>query len=169
MIQLSACCDKIEDYIRKKINRREYPYALTLVLILVYLVTFLSYRGFCDVSGTTEAISVFEPVEKPETLSCNITSKILIITGLLFLFLVPGYIWTVALFRQENIDVIERMTISFALSISLIVLTVIYLNMVFKIKITRFMIIADVALIALAGIIYDIYSSSKIAEKKAEN
>lgn len=55
--------------------------------------------------------------------------------GLIVLF-VPGFAWSYVFFARKNIDWIERVALSFGLSIALVPLTVFWLNWLFHVKIT---------------------------------
>ncbi len=55
--------------------------------------------------------------------------------GLIVLF-VPGFAWSYIFFARKNIDWIERVALSFGLSIALVPLTVFWLNWLFHVKIT---------------------------------
>ena len=56
------------------------------------------------------------------------------ILGVILVFFLPGFAWTLVLFKQVNI--IERIALSFGLSIALVTLSIIILNVLLKIRIT---------------------------------
>ncbi len=58
------------------------------------------------------------------------------ILGFILVFFLPGFAWTLILFRQ--ISVIERMTFSFALSIAVVTLSLLFVNRLFGVRITGF-------------------------------
>ena len=58
------------------------------------------------------------------------------IIGIVLVMFLPGYVWSYVFFRKNEIDTIERIAISFGLSISLVPLTIFFLNRLFDIKIT---------------------------------
>ena len=58
------------------------------------------------------------------------------ILGFILVFFLPGFAWTLVLFRQINI--IERVTLSFALSIAVVTLSLLFLNRLVGIRITGF-------------------------------
>lgn len=58
------------------------------------------------------------------------------ILGFILVFFLPGFVWTLVLFRQVN--VIERIALSFGLSVALVTLSVFALNVLFGIRITGF-------------------------------
>ena len=55
--------------------------------------------------------------------------------GVIFVLFLPGYAWSFVFFKKGNIDLIERIALSFGLSIALVPLVVFWLNWIFKIRI----------------------------------
>ncbi len=73
------------------------------------------------------------------------------ILGFMLVFFLPGFAWTLVLFEQVNI--IERIALSFGLSMALVTLSIISLNVLLKMRITEFnslLVIIVVAIIPLA-------------------
>ena len=60
-----------------------------------------------------------------------------LIFGGLFVLFVPGFAWSYVFFKRKNIDGIERIALSFGLSIALVPLSVFWLNWLFDMKITH--------------------------------
>ena len=58
-----------------------------------------------------------------------------IILGAIFALFIPGYAMTYALFKGGEIDKIERIALSFALSIATVPLILFYLNWGFGVRI----------------------------------
>ena len=58
------------------------------------------------------------------------------LVGFIFVFFLPGFAWTLVFFKQINI--IERIVLSFGLSIAVVTLGLLFLNKVAEIKITGF-------------------------------
>lgn len=58
-----------------------------------------------------------------------------IIFSSVFILFLPGLAWSFVFFKKEEIDVIERIALSFGLSIALVPLVVFWLNWLLKIKI----------------------------------
>lgn len=56
--------------------------------------------------------------------------------GSVFVLFVPGFAWSYVFFAKKNIDWIERVALSFGLSIALVPLTIFWLNWLFQVKIT---------------------------------
>jgi uncharacterized membrane protein len=59
-----------------------------------------------------------------------------IIFGSVFVLFVPGYAWSYVFFGRGKIDLVERLALSFGLSIALVPLTVFWFNWVFHVQIT---------------------------------
>jgi len=59
-----------------------------------------------------------------------------IFIGSAFVLFIPGFVWTYVFFNRNEIDMIERIALSFGLSIALVPLAVFYLNYLLGIKIT---------------------------------
>jgi len=57
------------------------------------------------------------------------------IFGSIFVLFVPGLIWSFVFFDKKEIDWIERIALSFGLSIALVPLTIFYLNYLFSVPI----------------------------------
>lgn len=58
-----------------------------------------------------------------------------IIFGSVFVLFVPRLVWSFVFFKKGKIDTIERLALSFGLSIALVPLVVFWLNWLLKIKI----------------------------------
>ncbi len=58
------------------------------------------------------------------------------ILGFILVFFLPGFAWTFIFFRQIN--VIERIALSFGLSIALVTLSILAANILFGVRITGF-------------------------------
>jgi uncharacterized membrane protein len=58
-----------------------------------------------------------------------------VIFGSIFVLFLPGFVWTFVFFDKDEIDMIERVALSFGLSIALVPLIVFYLNYIFSIRI----------------------------------
>ena len=56
------------------------------------------------------------------------------IIGFVLVFLAPGFAWSLVFFRKINL--LERFVLSFGISIALVTLSVLFLNMIFDMRIT---------------------------------
>lgn len=84
-----------------------------------------------------------------------------IIIGSLLVLFIPGFAWTFIFFNKKEIDIIERIALSFGLSIALVPLTIFYLNFLFKVKINLINSIIVVLILTAIPIIY-LYNKEKL-------
>ena len=78
-----------------------------------------------------------------------------IVFGSVYVLFLPGLVLTFAFFKGKEIDVLERIALSFALSIAVVPLSVFYLNLVgMKINILNAGLVIAFIILAGFGIIY---------------
>ena len=76
-----------------------------------------------------------------------------LVFGGIFVLFAPGFAWSYVFFARRKIDVIERLALSFGLSIALVPLAVFWLNWLFDMKISLLSTsLTVVGLIVIAGI-----------------
>ena len=76
-----------------------------------------------------------------------------LVFGGIFVLFAPGFAWSYVFFRHRKIDWIERLALSFGLSIALVPLAVFWLNWVFDMEITLVSVSLTVTgLILISGI-----------------
>ena len=80
----------------------------------------------------------------------------------IFILVVPGYSLTLALFLGRELDFIERIVFSFALSVSSIPITLLYLNSVFKMEIDLLTSSFAVFLVTSTGTLIYFYRTGRI-------
>jgi len=73
-----------------------------------------------------------------------------VILGSAFVLFLPGFVWSYVFFEKGKIDEIERLALSFGLSIALVPLAVFWLNWIFKVKIN--LINTSLVILGLMGI-----------------
>ena len=73
-----------------------------------------------------------------------------VIFGSMFVLFLPGFVWSYVFFEKGKIDEIERIALSFGLSIALVPLAVFWLNWIFKVKIN--LINTSLVILGLMGI-----------------
>jgi len=56
--------------------------------------------------------------------------------GVILAFFLPGFAWTLVFFTGRQITVLERLALSFGLSIALVTLSILALNLLFNVRIT---------------------------------
>lgn len=71
-----------------------------------------------------------------------------------FLLFIPGFVWSHVIFPRKQIDWIERIALSFGLSIAIVPLTVFWLNWLLHVKITLLNTGLTVAVLTLLPVIY---------------
>jgi len=60
------------------------------------------------------------------------------ILGIILVFFLPGFAWTLVFFKGKQINVVERIALSFGLSIAVVTISILALNMLIGIRITGF-------------------------------
>jgi len=68
--------------------------------------------------------------------SVDFVSALRAILGAVYVLFLPGYVVVREFFNDKDLDWIERAALCFGLSIALVILSVIFSNMIFKIPIT---------------------------------
>ena len=84
--------------------------------------------------------------------------------GFILVFFLPGFAWTLIFFKGRQINVIERVALSFGLSIAVVTISILSLNKLTGIRITGFnsvLIIIAVTIIPLA-----FYYLSRLIKKR---
>jgi uncharacterized membrane protein len=82
--------------------------------------------------------------------------------GILFVLFIPGYALTWAFYpRKEQLELIERIILSFALSISTVSLFIFFMNYVLKISINIFSVFLVIIFLTFLGIAIWYKRSSK--------
>lgn len=83
-----------------------------------------------------------------------ILSALRAVIGLLLVLFIPGYAVSWAFFpKKKDVDLIERIALSFGLSIATIPLSIFFLNKFFKVPITVYTGFAVTVVITLVGVI----------------
>ena len=75
------------------------------------------------------------------------------VVGFIYILFVPGFAWSFVFFANREINWVERIALSVAISIGLMTLSVFWLNWIFNVKITEIsvcLVAAGLPLIALA-------------------
>ena len=85
------------------------------------------------------------------------------ILGVLFVFFLPGFAWTLVFFRGKQINTIERIALSIGLSIAIVVLIALFLNKLIGARISGF----NSVLIIIVAIVVPvvIYSISRLIKR----
>ena len=88
---------------------------------------------------------------------------IITIIAVIFILFFPGFIWSYVFFRKKTIDSIERIGLSFALSIGIVPLIVLYTNLL-GLSITIVSVITQVILVVLIALAIILFK--EITKKK---
>jgi uncharacterized membrane protein len=75
------------------------------------------------------------------------------ILSFILVFIIPGFAWTLVFFRQVN--VLERIALSFGLSIAVVTLSIFVLNQLFGIRITGLNSVLIITVITVVPIAVD--------------
>lgn len=75
-----------------------------------------------------------------------------IVLGALLVFVVPGYSWSLTLAKDSK--GLEKFVISVVLSVSLVILSLLVMNMVLKVPLNQITVFCDIVVISLAGLTY---------------
>ena len=70
------------------------------------------------------------------------------------MFFLPGFAWTLVFFRGRQINIIERLALSFGLSIALVVLSIMALNLVIGVRITGLNSLLIIVAVTVVPLIY---------------
>jgi len=79
----------------------------------------------------------------------NVVDALRLVFGTIFVLFLPGFAWSYVFFNKDEIDWIERIALSFGLSIALVPLTVFWLNYLFKVKINLMNVTITISLLIL--------------------
>jgi len=87
------------------------------------------------------------------------------ILGFILVFFLPGFAWTLVFFRQINI--LERIVLSFGLSIAVVTLSLLALNKLIEIRITGFNSALVIIVITIIPVV--IYYLNKLISQRRED
>jgi uncharacterized membrane protein len=91
-------------------------------------------------------------------------SVIRAIAAAILVFFLPGFAWSLVFFKQ--LSNLERLALSFVLSIAIVTLSIICFNVVFKISITGFNTLLIIILVTIVpAVLY--FTGKKLSRKKA--
>jgi len=85
-----------------------------------------------------------------------------IILGSIFVLFIPGYSWSFVFFKKKDIDMIERVALSFGLSIALVPLLVFYLNFLLHVKINLVNVSIVIGLLSVIPFLYLKFGKDKL-------
>jgi uncharacterized membrane protein len=82
--------------------------------------------------------------------------------GFIIVFFLPGFVWTLIFFRQTG--VLERIVLSFGLSIAVVTLSILFANLVFGMRITGFNSVLVIMVVTILPVA--IYYLNRLVRKK---
>ena len=74
--------------------------------------------------------------------------------GFILVFFLPGFAWTLVFFSGKQVDVVERIVLSFGISIALVTLTIFVMNKLVGIEITGVSSLAAILVLIVVPLIY---------------
>ena len=89
--------------------------------------------------------------------SLGILEILRIVYGSIFVLFLPGYVITFLFFTKDEIDILEKIALSFGLSIAIVPLATFYLNFLFSVKIN----VINVSITILGIILLSIFLKTK--------
>ncbi len=81
------------------------------------------------------------------------TEVIRLVLGIVLILFIPGFIWTFVLFDKREIDTLERIALSFGISIAVVPLLIFFLNKLAGMKITAFNSFLTIAVFCIVGVL----------------
>jgi uncharacterized membrane protein len=99
----------------------------------------------------------------------SILHGIQVVFGAIYIIFLPGFALSFLFFKRDDrhVDVIERVALSFALSVAVVPLVTFYLNLV-GVKIKTVSVIAEVAAIILISLVVGYFTKRFEKEQKHE-
>ena len=89
------------------------------------------------------------------------------ILGFVLVFFLPGFAWTLVFFNSRQINMIERLALSFGLSIAVVPLSIMALNGVIGMKITGFNAVMVIGTVTIVPVI--LYILKRIRGRQGNN
>lgn len=77
-----------------------------------------------------------------------------VVLAAVLVFFAPGLAWSLVLFRGRQLHVIERLALSFGLSLAGVVLSMLALNIVFGVRINGFNTVVVIAVLTAIPLLY---------------
>jgi len=91
-------------------------------------------------------------------------SVIRAIIGFILVFFLPGFAWTLVFFRGKQINVVERVALSFGLSIAVVTISIFALNLLVGVKITGFNSVLIIIVVTVIPVVA--YYLSKLVRRR---
>ena len=84
--------------------------------------------------------------------------------GFLLVFLLPGLAWTLVLFSGRQISIVERLGVSFGLSIAVVTLGILALNSLIRLRLTGFNSVLVILAVTIIPVVF--YYLKKLLVKR---
>jgi uncharacterized membrane protein len=87
--------------------------------------------------------------------------------GFVLVFFLPGFAWTLVFFNGRKINIIERLALSFGLSIALVTLSMLALNRLIDMRITGFSAVLVIVTVTVVPVIF--YCIKRLMGRRGSN
>ena len=91
-------------------------------------------------------------------------SVIRAIIGFILVFFLPGFAWTLVFFKGKQVNVVERIALSFGLSIAVVTISILALNMLVGIEITGSNSVLIIIVVTVIPVV--VYYLSKLVRRR---
>lgn len=91
-------------------------------------------------------------------------SVIRAIIGFILVFFLPGFAWTLVFFRGKQVNVVERVALSFGLSIAVVTISIFALNLLVGVEITGFNSVLIIIVVTVIPVVA--YYLSKLVRRR---
>lgn len=91
-------------------------------------------------------------------------SVIRAIVGFILVFFLPGFAWTLVFFRGKQVNVVERVALSFGLSIAVVTISIFALNLLVGVEITGFNSVLIIIVVTVIPVVA--YYLSKLVRRR---
>ena len=89
------------------------------------------------------------------------------ILGSVLVFFLPGFVWTLVFFSGRQISIIERLALSFGLSVAVVTLSMLALNRVIGMGITGFNAVLVIGVVTIVPLIF--YYLKRVMGRRGNN
>lgn len=87
--------------------------------------------------------------------------------GFGLVFFLPGFAWTLVFFSGRQINVIERLVLSFGLSIAVVTLSILALNVLINMRVTGFNAVLVIGAVTIVPVIF--YFLRRVIGRQGDN
>jgi uncharacterized membrane protein len=87
-----------------------------------------------------------------------------LVLGFILVFFLPGFAWTLVLFGGRQINIVERLALSFGLSIAVVTLSILVLNKLIGVRITGFNSVLIILVITVIPVVF--YCLKRLAKRR---